>query len=370
MIKSLRRFMAITQKEFRQLARDRLTFGMVVMLPLLEILLFGYAINLDVRHLKAGVADMANTHLSRTVVANAQATQQIDIVLRASSVAELEAAMQRGDIDVGLVLPPDFARRVIERKAGSDRPVGQLLVDGTSPTVARLASQLARMPVLDRLSVAELPPPVFAIRTYYNPEGRSAVFIVPALIGVILNLTMVLFTAVAIVRERERGNLELLITTPVSTTELMLGKIFPYIIIGYIQTTIILLAGIWLFDIPLRGSVAALYFAALFFIAATLSLGLVISTFAKTQFQAMQLTVFTFLPSILLSGFMFPFEGMPEFAQWLAEVLPLTHFLRLVRGIVLRGASLMELHSSIWALLAIFAVTMVMAIARFHKRLD
>lgn len=362
----LRRIAAITVKEFRQLARDRLSFGMVVGIPLLQILLFGYAINLDVRHLPAGVADLAGTQLSRSVVANAQATQLVDVVLRADSAQALEEALRRGEIAVGILLPPDFERRV----ATGERPAGQLLVDGSDPTIERIAGQLAQLPAAARPTVADLPQAAFAVRTYYNPEGRSQVHIVPALIGVILNLTLVLFTAVAIVRERERGNLELLITTPVRTPELMLGKIIPYILIGYIQVSIILLAGIWLFDVPVRGSLAELYAGALVFIAATLGLGLVISTFVKTQFQAMQLTMFTFLPSILLSGFMFPFEGMPRAAQWLAELLPLTHFIRIIRGIVLRDAGLMELGAGIWALLAFFVVMMALAVLRFRKRLD
>ncbi|MGW8368456.1 MAG: ABC transporter permease, partial [Gammaproteobacteria bacterium] len=211
---------------------------------------------------------------------------------------------------------------------------------------------------------------LFELRNFYNPEGRSAVQIVPALIGVILTMTMILFTAVAIVRERERGNLELLITTPVSTLELMVGKLVPYIAIGLVQVTIVLLIGRLLFDVPFRGHIVDLYAAALAFIAASLTLGLAISTIAVSQFQAMQLTLFVFLPSILLSGFMFPFDGMPVFAQRIAEVLPLTHFVRLTRGIVLRGAGIGELLSEIYALLAFFVVVMTLTVMRFRKRLD
>nr|MBA3565104.1 ABC transporter permease [Gammaproteobacteria bacterium] len=243
-------------------------------------------------------------------------------------------------------------------------------VDGSDPVIEGIARGLTELPAPDRLVVREEDSPVFEVRTYYNPERRSAVQIVPGLIGVILNLTMVLFTAIAIVRERERGNLELLITTPVATPELMLAKIAPYVLIGLIQVTIILAAGVWLFDVPVRGSLIDLYLASLLFIAAALSLGLLISTLAQTQFQAMQLTVFTFLPSILLSGFMFPFAGMPRVAQWIAEILPLTHFVRLVRGILLRGAGLPELMTPVYALAGFFAVTVTLAILRFRKRLD
>lgn len=208
------------------------------------------------------------------------------------------------------------------------------------------------------------------VRNYYNPERRSAVNIVPGLVGVILTMTMVLFTAVAIVREKERGNLELLINTPVKTTELMLGKIFPYVLIGLIQLVIILSCGRVFFSVPIRGSELQVLAAALVFISTNLSLGLLISTFAKTQFQAMQMTFFFFLPSILISGFMFPFDGMPEIAQMIAEILPLTHFNRLIRGIILRGADIMDMWDELVALGIFMLVALTLAIVRFSKRLD
>lgn len=364
---SLRRVGAIAAKEVRQLRRDRLTFGMIVGVPLLQILLFGYAINLDVRHLRTGVVDYAQTSASRALVQAAQASQVVDIVSQANSAAELEAQLQRGQISIGIVVPGDLERRLQDPA----RPAAQLLIDGSDPTIERIAGQLRDLsiPLHNNASVTASAP-TFALRPYYNPEHRSAVYIVPGLTGVILNLTMVLFTAVAVVRERERGNLEMLITTPVRTPELMLGKILPYIIIGYIQLTLILLLGAWLFDVPLVGSIVDLYLAALFFIAATLALGLLISTLAHTQFQAMQLTVFTFLPSILLSGFMFPFDGMPAVARWLAELLPLTHFVRLSRGIILRGAGLWDMPLELAALSAFFAVMLLLTLLRFRKRLD
>ena len=366
LLDSLRRIRAIASKEVRQLLRDRLTFGMIVGIPLLQVMLFGYAINTDVRHLRAGVADMAHTQLSREVVAEAQASQVLDVVARAGSAAGLEHMLRQGDIDVGIYLPPDFDRRRLE----GERPAAQLLVDGSDPTLFGVAQGLSSMPLVSRDIPGAARAPLFELRNYYNPERRSAVSIVPGLIGVILTLTMVLFTAVAIVRERERGNLELLITTPVSTPELMIGKIGPYIAIGLIQVSIVLLAGALLFHVPLVGSLLDLYLAALLFIAASLGLGLLISTFAKTQFQAMQLTVFTFLPSILLSGFMFPFEGMPRFAQWLGQLLPLTYFVRLMRGILLRGAALGGLWTDVWPLLLFFFITMTLAVLKFRKRLD
>jgi ABC-2 type transport system permease protein len=293
-----------------------------------------------------------------------QASQVIDFTRSVQTAGELEVLLKNGAITVGVLVPPDFERRLRDPA----RPAAQLLVDGSDPTILGVARRLLEMP--SPLARGQAADRIFELRTYYNPERRSAVQIVPALIGVILTLTMVLFTSMAIVRERERGNLELLITTPVSTMELMIGKILPYIVIGLVQVTIVLLVGDWLFRVPFRGQVVDLYLAALAFIAASLTLGLLISTVAKSQFQAMQLTIFVFLPSILLSGFMFPFDGMPALARGIAEVLPLTHFVRLVRGIILRGVGIGDLMPEVWALIVFFAVVMSLAILRFRKRLD
>lgn len=366
MLGSLQRIVAIAAKEVLQLLRDRITFGMIVGIPLLQITLFGYAINLDVRHLAAGVADLANTQLSRQLIADTEATQVVRIAHRVRTAAELEELLRRGKITVGIFIPADFSRRIRDPA----RTAGQLLIDGSDPSIATIATQLARMRFQLRKGEPAAAAAVYEIRNYYNPERRSAVQIVPALIGVILTMTMVLFTSVAIVRERERGNLELLITTPVRNLELMIGKIAPYIVIGLIQVSIILIAGVLLFQVPVVGRLVDLYLASLLFIAASLSLGLMISTFAKTQFQAMQLTFFVFLPSILLSGFMFPFDGMPLIARRVAVLLPLTHFVELVRGIVLRGAGLAEMLPSARALAIFLGVTMTLAVVRFRKRLD
>jgi ABC-2 type transport system permease protein len=362
----LRRIRAIAGKEVRQLRRDRLTLGMVIGIPIMQIILFGYAINQDVRHLRAAVADQAGTQYSRQLAMSLQASQVVDLVAVARDAAELEQMMRAGDIVVGLYIPPDFERRLRDPA----RPAAQLLVDGSDPAILGVASQLAGMPPPGRPGAASDPAPVLELRNYYNPERRSAVQIVPALIGVILTMTMVLFTAVAIVRERERGNLEFLITTPVGTLELMLGKLVPYVLIGLLQVSIVLVVGRWLFGVPFRGQLGDLYGAALVFIAASLALGLLISTLARSQFQAMQMTFFFFLPSILLSGFMFPFDGMPRPAQLIAEVLPLTHFVRMVRGIMLRGASFGELAAETAALLVFFTLVLLLAVLRFRKRLD
>ncbi|MEX2131206.1 MAG: ABC transporter permease [Pseudohongiellaceae bacterium] len=364
---SLLRIFAIMHKEVLQLIRDRLTFGMIVGIPLIQLTLFGYAINTDVRHLAAGFADQAGTSLSRQLIADMASSQVVDFAYQADTAEELMLLMDSGKISIGLYLPPDFDRRVIAR----DRPAAQLLVDGSDPVILGVGRQLVSIPVrFDSQNSATVATNLIEVRNFYNPERRSAVNIVPGLVGVILTMTMVLFTAVAIVREKERGNLELLINTPVRTTELMLGKIVPYVVIGLLQVLIILSLGRYLFQVPLRGQLLDVLYASLIFIATNLSLGLLISTTAKTQFQAMQMTFFFFLPSILLSGFMFPFDGMPPAAQAIAEVLPLTHFNRLIRGIILRGADIGSMNAEVLALLAFMGVTLTLAIARFSKRLD
>ena len=364
---SLSRLGAIVGKELRQLRRDRLTFGMVVGLPVVQMLLFGYAINTDVRNLRTAVADEANTHLSREFVARIGQTQVADLRFEVESPQQLEDLLRRGQIAIGVHIPADFDRRVVDPR----RSAVQLLVDGSDPTILGVANQLRSMPLrFDSAAGGTDVAAAIEVRPYYNPERRTPVNIVPGLMGVILTMTMMLFTAVAIVRERERGNLELLINTPVSSAELMIGKVIPYIAIGLIQLALILAVGSLLFEVPVRGSIVDLYIAASVFIAANLALGLLVSTLVATQFQAMQVTVFVLLPSILLSGFMFPFDGMPRFAQILGEVLPNTHFIRLTRGIMLREASLLELRTELLALAAFAAVALTLAAMRFSKRLD
>lgn len=363
---ALSRLLAIMRKEVLQLRRDRLTFGMIVGLPIMQVLLFGYAINTDVRDLKTAIANQANSHLSRQFVSELAQTQVVDIISAVGSAKELEELLRAGEISIGVFIPHDFDRRVVE----ATRPFVHLLVDGSDPTILGVANQLRAMPIQFDTGRASSVPSSMEIRPYYNPERRTPVNIVPGLIGVILTMTMMMFTAVAVVRERERGNLELLINTPVSSAELMVGKVIPYIAIGLLQLALILSIGRFLFSVPIVGSIIDLYFSAAFFIAANLGLGLFVSTAVKTQFQAMQMTFFLLMPSILLSGFMFPFDGMPKFAQYIGEVLPVTHFIRLTRGIMLRGASPTDLQGEL-AFLAIFAViAMIAASLRFSKRLD
>ncbi len=367
MKKSLSRLGAIIKKEVRQLSRDRLTFGMVFGLPIIQILLFGYAINTDVRNLKTAIVNQSGSHLSRQFVSDLRETQVVDIVADVVNPAELENLLRRGKISIGVYIPEDFDRRVVDQ----NRPAVQLLVDGSDPTILGVANQLRAMRIgFDSVPTISPVQTLLEVRPYYNPERRTPVNIVPGLMGVILMMTMMLFTAVAIVRERERGNLELLINTPVSAAELMIGKVTPYVAIGLLQLAIILGAGMLLFDVPVRGSIVDLYIAGSAFIGANLALGLLISTATHTQFQAMQVTVFILMPSILLSGFMFPFDGMPSVAQYIGEALPTTHFIRLTRGIMLRDASIGELGKDFYYLIGFTLVAMTIAALRFSKRLD
>jgi len=366
---AFRRIHAIAAKEFQQLRRDRLTFGMIGGIPVVLLLLFGYAINQDVRHLSAGVVDHADTGLSRALVQATEATQVIDVDYRVETADELEALMRQGAISVGLFIPHDFERRVVMGR----RAPAQLLVDAGDPIILGSVQSLMSTPLDTHVvprSAFERRPATFELRAFYNPERRTAVQIVPGIFGVILTMTMVLFTAVAIVRERERGNLEFLITTPVRPTELMAGKIAPYILIGLFQVALILSLAFVLFRLPVRGSIFDLYLGALFFIVAALSQGLFISSLAQNQFQTFQMTFMIMLPSILLSGFIFPYDGMPIWAQYLSEILPMTHFLRITRGVLLRGAEFVDVAPEAGALLLIFAAFFTFAVLRFHKRLD
>ena len=356
------RLLAIVVKELRQLRRDRLTFGMILGIPTLQLLLFGFAINLDIRHLDAAVVDQSNTARSREAIATLVASDLLRLRADAHTPAQLQSLIQSGRISVGIVVPADFEAR-LERR---DRPALQVMVDGSDQTVQAAARQLAALPLPGRTA----PVPGVEVVNFYNPERRAPVNTVPGLIGVILTMTLVMFTGMALVRERERGNLEMLIATPVSAWELTLGKILPFVAIGLVQVTVVLLLGQLVFDVPIRGSIVEVYAASLLFICANLALGILISTLARSQFQAMQLAFFTFLPQILLSGFMFPYAGMPVAAQWLAEVLPMTHFIRLIRGIMVRSAGLADMPMDMLALALIAAVLLVVSTRRIHKRLD
>ena len=365
----LGRIRAITLKEIRQLRRDKLTFAMIFGFPIGMVLLFGYAIDQDVRNLSAGVADHANTSLSRALIQATEASQVVDIEYRVDTPDELEALLRDGSISVGIYVPHDFDRRIAQGRRAS----AQLLVDAGDPIVLSAVKGLVAIPVRTReipRSAFERDPETFEIRAFFNPERRTEVQIVPGIVGVILTMTMVLFAAVAIVRERERGNLEYLITTPVKPAELMVGKIIPYILIGLFQVALVLSIGSVIFRVPIQGGLIDLYIGALFFIAASLAVGLVNSTIAQNQFQTFQLTIIIMLPSILLSGFLFPYDGMPKSIQALAEIIPLTHYVRIARAIQLRGASIVDVSNELLELGLIFTVAFTFAIFRFRKRLD
>ncbi|ENT6816073.1 TPA: ABC transporter permease [Vibrio vulnificus] len=363
---ALYRMKAIMVKEFRQLSRDRITFGMVVMIPLIQLLLFGYAINTDIRDIPVAVVDQSESTAGRILTESVKVTQVISVTQRYATAEEAEQAIQDGIVRAALILPNDLTQRMAQ-----GRPLGQWIVDGSDTMISAAILGLQTMPLTDfDFQIRAKPTQTFEVALYYNPSRRSAVNIVPGLLGVILTMTMILFTSAAIVRERERGNLELLITTPVRSFELMVAKIVPYIFVGLIQVFIILGLGHVIFGVPINGSVAQILLGTLLFIAASLTLGLVISTIANTQLQAMQMTVFILLPSILLSGFMFPYEGMPVAAQWIAEVLPATHFMRMIRGIVLRGADLFDLWRDTLWMIGFTLLGLIIASTRFKKSLD
>ncbi len=369
------RVLVIAWKELLQLRRDRLTVAMMVALPVVQLLLFGYAIDTDVRHIPSVVYDQDRSAASRDLWRSLEATGFYDGVGEVQSFDEVERTIRAGDARVALVIP---ARYAAELAAG--RPVRvQLVVDGSDPqtvasatnTAASLVSARAAALLVARLGPSGVREPPLSLEpvTWYNPDLRTAVYIVPGLVGVILTMTMVMLTAMAIARERERGTLEQLWVSPITKSELVLGKIAPYVLIGYVQMTLILLAGRLVFHVPIVGSTALLYAVALVFIAANLALGLFFSTLVTTQQQAMQAAFFFLLPNVLLSGFMFPFEGMPRPAQIVSLGLPLTHFLRVVRGITLKGSGPGDVaHEVLW-MTCIFGALVLLAALRLTKRL-
>jgi len=382
---ALVRIGAVARKELRQLLRDRVTLALMVGIPALQLVLFGYAIDVDVRHVPTAVLDRSQSAESRKLLGELRATQTFDLEREVGDEREALRLLEASEVGAVVVIPPDFARQ-FHRGRGA---IVSILADASDPTVSRaialssegFAQRLAqRMLTISQAPGARLvrapeqdlvrPDPVrIEVLPLYNPERRTAVFVVPGLIGVILTMTMMLFTALAIVRERERGTFEFLIATPVRRGEVMLGKILPYLFVGFLQVGIVLALGVLLFDVPIRGPLWQLAVGALPFLAAMLSMGLLVSSVSRSQLQATQLSFFFFLPSMLLSGFMFPFEAMPRVAQAIGECLPLTHFLRIVRGIVLKGAGLDSLVGEIGAIGLFFAVAFVLAAITFRKRL-
>jgi len=375
--RSAGRLLAICKKELLQLRRDRLTFAMMVAIPVVQLLIFGYAIDFDVRHLSTIVYDQDHSAASRDLARRLEITGYFNVIGAVDSYDEIGRALRSGRARVALVVPPAYGRDLaIGRPAQA-----QLVVDGSDPqtiasahgtagaVVAARSAELLGARLQQLGSRAPLSPIELQPATWYNPELRTAVFIVPGLIGIILTMTMVMFTSMAIARERERGTLEQLIVSPVRRIELILGKIIPYVLIGYVQMTLILFVGKTVFSVPIVGSIPLLYALAFLFIAASLAVGLFFSTLAMTQQQAMQMSFFFFLPNILLSGFMFPWEAMPAPMRYLSQLFPLTHFLRIARGVALKGAGFSDLAGELGWLAAILGALVTLAALRFRKKL-
>ncbi|MDE2400810.1 MAG: ABC transporter permease [Burkholderiales bacterium] len=372
---SWRRIWSVLRKEFVQLKRDRLTLAMLVAIPLLQLIMFGYAINGDPKHLPTVVVAPDASPLVRSVVRAVENTGYFDV---AAIVTEEEAEewLAHGDAQFALVFPSDFTHKVMRGEHPSIAVYGDASDPSTSGGALSSLSELPRLALrtelrgpLSHLQPSQAP---FDLRIHrrYNPEGVTQYNIVPGLMGIILVMTLVMMTAMAMTRERERGTLENLLATPVKPIEVMIGKILPYVLIGYLQVLMVYAASRWLFNVPMFGSHVVLSLAVLVFIVATLVVGFLFSTIARTQMQSMQMTIFYFLPNILLSGFMFPFRGMPTWAQWVGEAMPITHFLRVVRGVMLKGATLIEVWPQLWPMAVFTVIVGILAMMRYRQTLD
>lgn len=373
---NFKRFGAVVMKEFIQMRRDRLTFGMMVGVPMIQLILFGYAINSNPKHLPTAVYAADNSVFSRTFVQGLRNSSYFDIIREPQTTAEINRLLAENTVQFAVTIPVDFSRKLVR----GERPDLLLEADATDPTAVgyAIAAVNGLVPTIFNRDLtgplaplqAGSPPFNLVVHQHYNPENITQYNIVPGLMGVMLTMTMIMITALAITRERERGTMENLLSTPVRPGEVLLGKIVPYIGVGYVQVTLILLAAKFLFDVPMIGSVPLLLLLVLLFIVANLAVGITFSTVAKNQLQAMQMTFFFFLPSLLLSGYMFPFRGMPVWAQDIGEVLPLTHFLRVVRGILLKGNGLPELMPDLWPMALFLAVMLTVGIKRYRQTLD
>ena len=370
------RWIGIIVKEFIQLRRDRLTFGMIVGIPIMQLILFGYAINSDPKHLPSAAVIADHSLYSRTLLQGLKNSGYFRIDHEVPGKAEAEKLMADGEVQFVVTIPDDFGRMLVR----GERPT--LLVEADASDPSATGNAIAALEGVVRTALARdlqgtlrpLVPSVdpidIRVHRRYNPEGITSYNIVPGLLGTILTMTMILMTGLAMTRERERGTFENLLSTPALPIEVMTGKIVPYIMIGLIQVTLLLAAAVLIFKIPMHGSLLLLYFSVSLFIAANLTLGITFSSIARNQLQAMQMTFFFFLPSILLSGFMFPFRGMPEWAQWVGTVLPLTHFLRIVRGILLKGNSFIEVWPNIWPILVFMLAVITLGLGVYRKTLD
>jgi ABC-2 type transport system permease protein len=370
------RMAAIFIKELQQMLRDKMTFGMAVGVPIIQLVLFGYAINMDPKGLPTAVVAQDHSDVGRSLISTMQTSGYFRVDYSGISEAEADAKMASGEIQFIVVIPDDFKRRLVR----GEKPVLLVAADATDPSAAGNAlaalSQLADTGLKRELvgPLANLQPgePPFELRLQrrYNPEGLTRYNIVPGLIGTILTMTMVMLTSLAMTRERERGTMENLLATPVRPLEVMIGKILPYVMVGYIQLFVIVGAAELLFQVPMLGSFTLLLLLIGVFMLANLGVGFTFSTLAQNQLQAMQMTFFFFLPSMLLSGFMFPFRGMPEWAQYFGELLPLTHFLRIVRGILLKGSAFPDLWPDVWPMLIFLVVAGAVALRRYRLTLD
>ena len=374
----MKRLKALLIKEFIQMRRDRLTLSIMLIMPIIQLLIFGFAINTEVKHLATIVYDQSISRDSRELLTSLTSTEYFDIKYVAKSIEEINNAVDSGKAKVGIVIPPDFAEKI---KHGRTASV-QMIVDASDSMVASSAIAAAQLVTQTKsqeimltayrgFTGKELPPPYdIRIRSWYNPDAITAYYMVPGIMGTIVTLTMVLITSMAIVRERERGTMEQLIVTPMKAWELMFGKIIPYILVGYIQVTVALLVGILVFDLPVRGSILLLYALTSLFLLASLGLGILISTLASTQMQAMQMSFFVIMPSFLLTGFMFPRESMPWLFEVLGNFFPLTFYLQILRGIILKGIGLNMLWMPTLSLIMFIIVVLLVSIKKFKKKLS
>lgn len=373
---SLARCWAMVVKEFVQMRRDRVTFGMMIGIPMIQLILFGFAINSDPKHLPAAVVLADHGSLGRTVLYGIQNSGYFNLVRLVKTESEGHDVLARGEAQFVINIPEDFSRDLLR----GDRPSVLIEADATDPAATSNAIGSLRTVLTSALQhdlkgplsflAATNEPIDLRIHALYNPEAITQYNIVPGLMGVVLTMTMVMITGLAITRERERGTMETLLSMPTRPLEVLIGKIIPYIFVGYVQVALILAAAYFLFDVPMVGNLGLLLVVALVFIAANLAMGITFSTVAKNQLQAMQMSFFFFLPSLLLSGFMFPFRGMPEWAQALGEVFPLTHFLRIVRGILLKGNGLNDVALQLWQIALFTAVALTIGVKRYRQTLD
>jgi ABC-2 type transport system permease protein len=367
-----RKTWAMLVKEFIQLRRDRVSFAMIVMIPLMQLLLFGYAINTNPRHLPTAVLLQENSDVGRSILAALQNTDYFRVTALPHSEAEVDELLASGKVLFAVEIPANFERAV---RRGDD-PAMLVIADATDPVAAGSAlGALAQLVQTALVHDRAIPPgavPPFEIRTHarYNPAGATQLNIVPGLVGTILTMTMLIFTALSVTREIERGTMENLLSMPITPVEIMLGKIIPYVFVGFVQATIIIGIGVLLFGVPIVGSLLLLALLSTLFITANLAVGYTFSTVAQNQLQAMQMSMMYFLPNILLSGFLFPFAGMPNWAQYIGEALPLTHYLRIVRSIMLKGSDLTALHYDAAALFVLMLIAMTIAVTRFRRTLD